>query len=132
MGDRPVDNGLGERARAMRSRVAAPRPPSPVRRNLFSFREDPPAPASRTQAAALAVAEPEPAPSRPEMTLSGIAEDTGNGSPIRTAVISARGQLVLAREGDRVLARFVVLRITADAVQLEDSEGGEVFTLVLK
>lgn len=132
MRDRPVDDGLGERARAMRSRLAAPRPPSPVRRNPFSFRADPPAPASRTQAAALAVAQPEPAPSRPEMTLSGIAEDMENGRPIRTAVISARGQLVLAREGDRILARFVVLRITADAVQLEDSEGGEVFTLALK
>ncbi len=66
------------------------------------------------------------------MTLSGIAEDTENGRPVRTAVISARGQLVLAREGDRVLARFVVRRITADAVQIEDSEGGKAFTLVLK
>jgi hypothetical protein len=66
------------------------------------------------------------------MVLSGIAEETSNGHPVRTAVISARGELVFAREGDRVLSRFLVVRIAADAVQLKDGEGGEVFTLALK
>lgn len=132
LGDRPVDQGLGERAREMRSRLAAPRPQSPVRRNPFSFGDDPPDSAGGTHAAAVAVAAPEPAASRPEMRLSGIAEETGDDRPVRTAVISSHGQVVLAREGDRIFARFVVRRITADAVQLEDSAGGEVFTLVFK
>ncbi len=66
------------------------------------------------------------------MELAGIAEETGNGHPNRTAVISTAGQLILAKEGDRVLSRFLVVRIAADAVHLRDDEGGGEFSLVLK
>jgi hypothetical protein len=47
-------------------------------------------------------------------------------------VISAAGQVIFAKEGDRVLSRFLVLRIVADAVHLKDDEGGGEFALVLK
>jgi hypothetical protein len=131
--DQPVGDGLPERAEALRAYLAAPPPPAPVRRNPFDFQQleravvDPGGRASAAGAAAAA-----PVPPRPDMELAGIAEDTGNGHPLRTAVISAAGQLILAMEGDRVLARFLVVRITADAVQLKDDEGGGSFSLVLK
>jgi hypothetical protein len=131
--DQPVGAGLRERVEALRGFLASPRAPVPVRRNPFGFHRPermaagaggPASHAGRSAAA--------PAPSRPEMDLAGIAEDPGNGHPLRTAVISAAGELVFAREGDRVLARFLVVRITADAVQLKDDEGGGLFSLVLK
>jgi hypothetical protein len=127
----PVGGGLPGRAAALRAYLATPRPREPVRRNPFSFREaSPVGRADRHPAVTPRAAEP--APSRPEMFLSGIAEEAGTGHPLRTAMISVAGQLVFAREGDRVLSRFVVLRIAADAVQMKDAEGGEMFTLALR
>jgi len=127
-----VDDRLPGRVEALRAYLATPRARGTVRRNLFDFR----APAARAdrggRAPADVAAVADPPPERPEMRLSGIAEETGNGRPVRTAVISVPGQLVFAREGDRVLSRFLVVRIAADAVQLKDDERGEVFTLALK
>jgi hypothetical protein len=127
----PVGNGLGERARHLRAFIQSPPPMGVVRRNPFAF------PASRRAPAAVnldASVRPDPpqADPRPELALSGIAEDADGGATVRTAVIVAAGQLVFAKEGDRVLSRFVVLRITADAVQIRDTERNDVFTLAFK
>jgi hypothetical protein len=131
--DESVGGGLSERAEALRAYLATPRPLGPVRRNPFSFPVPFPVGAERGgRVAAAAVRSPDLAPSRPEMALSGIAEEAGTGHLVRTAVMSVRGQLVFAREGDRVLSRFLLVRIAADAVQLKDNETGEVFTLALK
>jgi hypothetical protein len=127
---RPVDGGLAERARAMRERLAAPPARAEVRRNPFAF-----APSRGRAAAAPAPDAAAPVPvdePRQAMALSGIAEDGVNGSTSRTAVLSCAGQLIFAREGDRVLARYLVLRIAADAVQFRDLERGEVFTLAFR
>jgi hypothetical protein len=125
--------GLTVRARALEAYLAAPGPRPPAERNPFGFREPVRSrgggrPGARTAAETVAAS----AAARPEMVLSGIAEETGNGHPLRTAVISTPGELVFAKEGDRVLSRFLVLRIAADAVQLKDDAGGEVFVLTLK
>jgi len=131
--DQPAGGGLSERAQALRAYLARPRPQGPVRRNPFRFQEPSAVGAVRGgRALAASRTESDAAASRPEMTLSGIAEETGDGNPVRTAVISTPGQLIFAKEGDRVLARFLVVRIAADAVQLKDDERGEVFTLALK
>lgn len=127
--DAPIDAGLPERAEALRRFLASPPPPSPVRRNPFGFGAASAARARAAGAAADRVAPPTP---RPPMELAGIAEETGNGHPVRTAVISAAGQVIFAKEGDRVLSRFLVVRIAADAVHLKDDEGGGEFSLVLK
>ncbi len=101
--DAPIDAGLPERAEALRRLLASPPPAAPVRRNPFGFAV---APTGAARAAALdAAAVPTP---RPSMELAGIAEETGNGHPNRTAVISAAGQVIFAKEGDRVLSRFLV------------------------
>ncbi len=127
--DAPVDAGLPERADALRRFLASPPPPTPVRRNPFGFGVGSAAGERAADAAAAPAAARTP---RPPMELAGIAEETGNGHPNRTAVISAAGQVILAKEGDRVLSRFLVVRIAADAVHLKDDEGGGAFSLVLK
>jgi hypothetical protein len=127
--DAPVDAGLSERADALRRFLASPPPPSPVRRNPFGFGGGA---AVGTRAARGARDAAAPLTPRPPLELAGIAEETGNGHPNRTAVISAAGQVIFAKEGDRVLSRFLVVRIAADAVLLKDDEGGGEFSLVLK
>lgn len=127
--DADVDGGLAERAAALRAHRAAPLPPNSIRRNPFSFSH----PAVRsTPASAVQADEPAPVAPRPDIVLSGVAEDTAGGRTVRTAVFSVSGQVVLAKEGDRVLGRFVVSRIASDAVQLDDTQGGGVFSVVLK
>ena len=128
-GNAPVDAGLSERAEALRRLLASPPPPTPVRRNPFGFGVASAGKARIGGEAADAAAVPA---SRPPMELAGIAEETGNGHPNRTAVISSGGQVIFAKEGDRVLSRFLVVRIAADAVHLKDDEGGGEFSLVLK
>jgi len=127
--DAPVDAGLPARAEALRRYLASPPPPTPVRRNPFGFGVASAGAARAAGGVAAAAAPPTP---RPPMDLAGIAEETGNGHPDRTAVISAAGQVIFAKEGDRVLSRFLVVRIAADAVHLRDDEGGGEFSLVLK
>jgi hypothetical protein len=131
--DRPADAGLPEHAEALRAYLASPRPLAPVRRNPFGFQGSSRAAdevdGRRSAAGGAATIS---ASSRPAMELEGIAEETGNGHPQRTAVIAVEGELIFAKEGDRVLSRFLVVRITEDAVQLKDDEGGGTFSLVLK
>jgi len=112
--------------------VSGVRPEPGVRREIAAVSR--PDPENTATTAARAAVEPEPpvADARPELLLTGIAEDGANGAIVRTALIVAAGQLVFAKEGDRVLSRFVVLRIAADAVQLRDAERGEVFTLAFR
>jgi hypothetical protein len=127
--DAPVDAGLPERADALRKRLASPPPPTPMRRNPFGFETTGAGGARAAGGTSETAAAQTP---RPPMELAGIAEETGNGHPNRTAVISAGGQVIFAKEGDRVLSRFLVVRIAADAVYLKDNEGGGEFSLVLK
>jgi hypothetical protein len=127
--DVPVDGGFAQRAAALRARGMATPPRGAARRNPFAFLHrdvQPAAPAGRD-----AVGKAPVAP-RPEIALSGIAEDAAGGRIVRTAVLSAGGSVVLAKEGDRVLGRFVVSKIAPDAVQLQDTERGDAFTIVLR
>jgi hypothetical protein len=126
----PAGDGLGDRARRLRVYLASPPSAGPARRNPFSFpARVAAAPAAATQGLAQQAPAPEP---RPEIVLAGIAEDGDNGGTVRTAVISAAGQLMLVKEGDRVLSRFAIVRIASDAVQIRDTERGDVFTLAFK
>jgi len=127
-----IGDAIRARSRGLRAYLSAPRPFRPVGRNPFSFSQ-PSLPGGGGRPARAPAAPPaDTRPARPEMKLSGIAEDTGPGGPIRTAIISTLGQVVFAKEGDRILARFLVVRIAADAVQLRDGDGGELFTLAMR
>ena len=109
---------------------AMPRQPA---RNLFAFHS-----AIRHVAAAAPAAAPQPAigepdaPPLPPLKLAGIAEDAGADGPVRTAIISADGQLFLVKPGETVTARYRVARITADVVELTDTIDGSLRRLALR
>lgn len=110
--------------------TAAPRQPG---RNLFKFRQ---APAVRPSGAAAVPAAPAPdipaPPPLPPMRLIGISEDPGPDGPMRKVFISGDGQLFIAKEGDTVMTRYKVTRISADVVELTDIEDGTVRRLALR
>jgi hypothetical protein len=86
-------------------------------------------PAGRRAAAAVVEAAPE-APARaepkpeaapePDISLQGMAESGDGDALVRTAILRAGGELVLATVGSRVGDRFEVVALTADSVELED------------
>ena len=88
-------------------------------RDLFQFASARP---QTSLPAAAAVQAPAPAPPpAPLLAFIGLAEDTAPSGVVRTAVISAPGQLFLVKEGDEVTsggARYRVVRIAADSLKL--------------
>ncbi|HYM23945.1 MAG TPA: hypothetical protein VEU08_12085 [Vicinamibacterales bacterium] len=110
---------------------AVPRQPA---RNLFSFhapRPDVAPPAAAPTKPALVEAPP-PAPVPSPFKLVGMGEDPGPNGPVRTAFISAEGQLYVAKEGDVLTPRFKVSRIAADVVEITDVTDGSTRRLALK
>jgi hypothetical protein len=110
--------------------TAAPRQPG---RNLFKFRAAPVAhaPAASAQPAPLPDG-PAPAPVLPPMRLIGISEDPGSNGPDRKAMITGDGRLFIAKEGDTVMTRYKVTRISADVGEHADIEDGTVRRLALR
>ena len=105
----------------------------PSVRNPFRFAAARPPASSRRATAAIAAAvmpAPPVAPS-PALKLSGMAEDAGPDGPVRTAIVSGMGQLFLVREGDTIAARYRVVRIGSDVIELADTTG-TVFRLGMK
>jgi hypothetical protein len=107
--------------------------PNQTGRNLFTFRsarvrETPPVVAP---VPALVEAPPLPPP-LPPLKLAGIAEDPGADGPARTAIITGAGQLFTAREGENVTARYRVVKISADVVELLDLTDNSVRRLALR
>lgn len=77
----------------------------------------------RVEAAVAADAMPEAAPPvapEPEIALQGMAETGEGDTAVRTAIIRAGGDLVLASLGTRVADRYEVVALTADSVEMED------------
>jgi hypothetical protein len=67
------------------------------------------------------------------LKLSGIAEDvTTDSGIVRTAFISAGGQLFMVEEGQDLMARYRVEKITADAVELTDLTNNSTQRIVMK
>ncbi len=109
-------------------------PRQPVR-NLFTYGARQPRPAPPPVAPAAVTEGPRagrPATLPPSLKLSGIAEDTSSGAVVRTAVISAGGQLFLVKEGESVTTRFQVTRISGEVVELADLADGSTRRLALK
>src|SRR5439155_4678388 len=106
-----------------------PRQPA---RNLFVFgaartRHEPAAPKpALSEAVALPIAAP------PPFKLIGIAEDAGADGPVRTAIVSAPGQVFLVKEGQNVTLRYRVAKISADVIELTDLGDGSVLRLALR
>jgi hypothetical protein len=72
-------------------------------------------------------------PERPALQLLGIAEDVAaDGSTVRTAVVVAMNQLHLVKEGEQVALRFLVRRVGADVIEIEDLSDDTVLRLPLR
>jgi len=100
--------------------TAAPRQPG---RNLFKFRE-----ASRPAAAPSGAPAPPPEnipapPPLAPMRLIGVSEDPGAAGPVRSAFVNADGQLFIVKEGDTVMMRYKVTKISSEVVELTDEDG---------
>jgi hypothetical protein len=62
----------------------------------------------------------------------GVAETAGDQGVVRTAILTAGGQLVHAKEGESVTSRYRVTRITSELVELVDTADGAITRLVLR
>jgi hypothetical protein len=101
-------------------------------RNLFSYQSrQVAAPPPRSSPAAPLT---EPAlvkPPPPRIKLSGIAEDTTADGVVRTAIVSAFGQLFMVKEGESITARYRVEKISSDVLELSDQMDGSVLRVAL-
>jgi hypothetical protein len=90
-------------------------------RNLFRYADRLAPAAGATIAAPVEVTAPVVLPAAtPHLKLVGIAEETGDAGPVRTAIISGdRGELYFAKEGES-LSQYRVTRVLPDAVELVD------------
>src|SRR5262249_44981423 len=109
--------------------LASPRQPA---RNLFRFHARTPARAAAPAAAPLPPPEPPPPPPVSPRRLVGMAENPGPDGPLRIAYISAEGQLFDVKEGDTLLQKYRVTKISADVVELTDTVDNSVRRLALR
>jgi hypothetical protein len=122
----------------LRARLGVMPTPSLSGRNPFEFGAAPSSRRASTSghhSSALApadAAEPDATPDRPPMQLLGVAADGSGAAPVRTAVIATPRQLYLVREGEQIALRFLVVRISDDAVELRDLVSDDTFPLALR
>lgn len=77
--------------------------------------------------------EPPPVEERePALDLIGIAENRETNGLVRTAMLTNGDQLLMVTAGQRVLSRYEVVAVSADAVELKDVSSGAIRRLVLR
>ena len=120
-------SGVESQALRLRQRMAAAPAPRSTIRNPFEFVVVEPRPRLNERkpvATALTVE----APPEPNLVLIGMAEE---GS-IRTAMIESGDELVMATEGQTIVARYRVAKVATDAIELVDLITGTTRRLFLK
>jgi hypothetical protein len=113
----------------LRQRLAAMPETRPANRDPFQFAARPRNAAPVEPAADAPAANPVPIDTRPRLQLLGIAQDVHDGQPVRTAVVGGMNQVYLVGEGDQIALRFLVKRVGADSVEVEDMTDGTTVTL---
>jgi hypothetical protein len=105
----------------LRDRLRPTTEPQQPGRNLFQFsRRESSMPASTPAVAATPTEAPALVPPPPALKLVGVAEDEGPDGPIRTAIISAFGQLYFVKPGDTVGSRYRVEVVSGEVTELTD------------
>jgi hypothetical protein len=134
----PIDArgaALASEIARLHERLSPHASPTQPGRNLFTFTAVRPRPEPIVAKPALTEAMlqvPVATPPPPPFKLIGIAEDTGPEGPVRTAIVSAAGQVFLVREGQNVTLRFRVSKIAATVIELVDVGDGSTIRLALK
>jgi hypothetical protein len=118
-----------EAARLQVRRLEEPHYTEPSR-NPFRFNARP-EPARATAGIVPVAPVPVLPPPPPRITLDGVAADTMDAQPQRTAILNTDTGVVLAKEGDEV-AGYRVQKIAADAVELVKIDDGSVLRLGLR
>lgn len=114
--------------------ASAPAPRAAIR-NPFGFAARPAAPRARPVAGRPAAVPVETAPEvrEPAIELIGIAESVKPEGLVRTAMITGGyGDLMMVTTGQRILSRYDVVAVGADAVELKDIETGATRRLLLR
>ena len=113
---------------------SAPRP-RPVVRNPFTLAPRPRADAPGRSGTVVPqgwAPGPAAAPAVPlRVSLAGIATEAAPSGPLRTAILSVDGQVMLAQAGDEVPGPYQVQRVDYDAVELFDPARQASFRLTL-
>jgi hypothetical protein len=124
----------------LRERLAQAPAPREVQRNPFRF-ADRAAPTIR-RAPRSAVREPAPTPEavdvapeirEPALQLIGVAENASKAGVVRTAMIAGGyNELMMVTTGQKILGRYEVVAVGADAVELKDVQTGAIRRLILQ
>lgn len=122
-------------AERLRQKLASAPAPRAADRSPFNF--DSPAVRRRTPARlpqVIALPEPVQAEIRePVLELIGIAESGTGDALVRTAMITGgHAELMMVTVGQRILSRYDVIAVSADAVELKDVESGATRRLILR
>ena len=106
----------------LRDRLHPTTEPQQPGRNLFQFTRRPSSAPSNSPAPAATIVETPEAvkPAPPALKLVGIAEDQGPDGPVRTAIISALGQLYFVKQGDTVGSRYRIDVLSGEVAELTD------------
>jgi len=119
----------------LRDRLAQAPAPRPSMRNPFRFAERS-ASAVRAPRAKAPAWEPPlivPGIREPALQLIGVAETRTTDGLVRTAMITGgHGELMMVTSGQRILGRYEVVAVGADAVELRDVDSGAVRRLILQ
>ena len=119
-------SGVESQALRLRERMAAAPAPRPATRNPFEFVVvEPPRVTERKPVATALTIE---APPEPNLVLIGMAEE----GTTRTAMIQSGDDLVMATEGQTIVARYRVEKVAVDAIELVDLVTGTTRRLFLK
>ena len=120
-------------AAKLSARLRAEVPLTLPARNPFRF--DTPRPARPNPASApvsqASPAVPNPQPEWPAVRLTGLAEETLEGTPQRTAIFSSANGVLLVREGETILDQYRVTRIDGEGVDVTRLEDGSSRRLTL-
>jgi hypothetical protein len=107
------------------------RPQQPAR-NLFRFRPTQARSTAAPIAAPTPVVDAPPPPPVLLMKLVGMAEDPGPDGPVRMAFLNIEGQFFSVKEGETIVQKYRVSKMSADVVELTDVNDGSVRRLALR
>lgn len=119
----------------LRDRLASAPAPRSSERNPFKFSSRPPSRPRAIEAPAQVPVAPELKPDlrEPVLELIGVAESASPQGTIRTAMITGGfNELMMVTAGHRILGRYDVVAVGADAVELKDLQTGGIRRLVLR
>ena len=127
-------------ATRLRERLAQAPAPNSTPRNPFRFAPAPSPSQRQVRSATLHRGLPErpavetvPPPAEPVLDLVGVAESSTADGLVRTAMMTSEtGDLIMAVSGQRILGRYDIIAIHADAVELQDVQTGAIRRLVLR